>query len=295
MTQDSSKKQTTNVNSEVTQHVEHMAGGTVIGSLTQVEEHHHYYATPTTPSTRHHFEPETVTIANGRFLMGDNDIQHAVPLHEVTIPAYAIGIYPVTNEEFAYFIQKMGRLAAKELLWDSNQPSEKQRRLPVTGVSWYEAKAYCDWLSEATKRSYSLPNEAQWEKAARGTDGRFYPWGNQWEPTRCNSDLNQLVAVDAFEAQSTYGCYDMVGNAREWTTTLWGTTPQEPDERYLSPWAADGRDNQAALSVVRRIYRGGRGETAVSFRCAQRGSYLPERPGPRRQRHGFRVVLTLES
>ena len=178
-----------------------------------------------------------------------------------------------------------------EMLWEGNQPPAAQLNHPATGISWYEAIAYCAWLSEQSGRAYQLPSEAQWEKAARGVDGRFYPWGNTWNPTRCHTDLATFAAVDAYPAQSPYNCFDMIGNAREWTTTLWGTSAREPEQRYHYPWAVDGRDDLAAPPTTRRIYRGGRGRTPADYHCTTRGSQLPDRPGPRRNRHGLRVLL----
>jgi formylglycine-generating enzyme required for sulfatase activity len=239
------------------------------------------------------YEPETVLIPAGPFLMGDNDMSHAAPQTAVDLPTYAIGLYPVTNEQFAEFVQQSGRLASSDLLWEGNRPPRDQLRHPVTGVTWQEALAYCQWLAELTERPYSLPNEAQWEKAARGVDGRLYPWGNEWEDGRCNDDLAVVTAVDAFPPQSPYGCYDMVGNGREWTTTLWGDNPREPESLYRYPWVGDGRrDSLNAPSTTRRIFRGGRGDDFSAYRCSRRGALLPDQSGPRRNRHGFRVVLT---
>jgi formylglycine-generating enzyme required for sulfatase activity len=237
------------------------------------------------------FEPETVVVPAGTFIMGDDDVAHAAPQHTVDLPAFRIGRYPVTNAQFAEFVWKTGRVAPKELLWDGNEPPEEARDHPVTGITWYEAMDYCAWLSETTGRAYTLPSEAQWEKAARGTDGRAYPWGETWDPARCHTDPEGFAAVDAYPAQSPYGGYDMVGNAREWTTTLWGTSSGAPDDRYAYPWADDGRDDVEAPRTTRRVVRGGRGSDPAAYKCAARRSYFPDRPGPRRNRHGFRVVV----
>jgi formylglycine-generating enzyme required for sulfatase activity len=225
------------------------------------------------------------------FLMGDNTDPLASPQSQIDLPAYRISLYPITNEQFAQFIGQTNRAAGSELLWEGNRPPPDRLRYPVTGVTWQEALAFCQWLAELTERPYTLPNEAQWEKAARGVDGRLYPWGNEWDPARCNSDLDEVTAVDAFPPQSPYDCYDMVGNAREWTTTLWGDNPRQPADRYRYPWAEDGRDDLNAPLTTRRIYRGGRGDGPTAYRCSRRNAYLPTRAGPRQQRHGFRVVL----
>ena len=243
------------------------------------------------PAPRLPYEPECVLIPAGPFLMGCDADPLAAPRHTVDLPAYWIGVYPVTNAQYAHFIWKTKRVAGKELLWLGNTPAPGQERRPVAGVSWCDALAYCDWLSAQTGRRYALPSEAQWEKAARGADGRLYPWGDAWDPDRCNSDPDGLTAVDAFPAQSAYGCYDMAGNAREWTTTLWGIKPGEPEERYRYPWANDGRDDLTAPPTTRRVFRGGRGDAPAAYRCSARGAYLPQKSGPPNQRHGFRVIL----
>ncbi len=260
-------------------------GGTVIG--VNHEEHHHYHAQSTPEKPRLSHEPETVLIPAGTFLMGSAEEDSP---YTIDLPIFRMGIYPITNDQYTQFLWKTGRVANKEMLWDGNKPSADRLRHPVMGVTWYDAMDYCRWLCEETGRDYTLPSEAQWEKGARGTDGRFYPWGNDWEPDRCNRELDTVTAVSTYPPQTPYGCYDMVGNLREWTTTLWGNSPQQPDPRYHPPWQADSRDDLTAPATTRRIFRGGHGNTADHYRCRQRSSYLPDRPGPRRQRHGFRVI-----
>jgi formylglycine-generating enzyme required for sulfatase activity len=236
-------------------------------------------------------EPDTVLIPAGPFLMGNDDDTLAAPQTQVDLSAYRISLYPITNEQFAQFIRQTNRVASSEMLWEGNRPPHDRLRHPVMGVTWQEAVAFCQWLTDLTERPYILPSEAQWEKAARGVDGRLYPWGNEWDPACCNSDWEEITAVDAFPPQSDFGCYDMVGNAREWTTTLWGDAPREPADYYRYPWTEDGRDNLDAPLTTRRIYRGGRGDGPTAYRCSRRNAYLPTRAGPRQQRHGFRVVL----
>ena len=226
-------------------------------------------------------------------MFSDTNANKHNPQTQIDLPAFLISLYPVTNEQFAEFIHQSGQLASSDLLWEGNRPPRDRLRHPVAGVTWLEALAYCEWLCEQTERSYTLPSEAQWEKAARGGDGRLFPWGNEWQPDRCNTNMEIITAVDAFPPQSAYGCYDMAGNVREWTSTLWGNSPQEPDALYAYPWTADGRrDNLTAPPTTRRIFRGGRGQAPNAYRCSARGHYAPGRSGPRQQRHGFRVVLT---
>lgn len=252
------------------------------------------------PFGRQQFEPETVPIPAGPFLMGSAE-GPGVPAHEtpqtlVTLPAYRIGKHPVTNGEYEAFVRATGRLVAPEMGWEGQSPPPDKRNHPLTGVTFYDAVAYCQWLKGETDRAYTLPNEAQWEKAARGTDGRRYPWGDEWEEDRCNLGGETAAPVDAFPAQSIFGCCDLVGNVREWTSTLWGAQLREPDSRFVYPWQEDGRNDLNANEMTRRIWRGcGYRDAQAQARCAARGAQLPRSRGGPNQRYGFRVALVTTS
>ena len=118
----------------------------------------------------------------------------------------------------------------------------------MVNVSWQDAQAYCQWLSEKTGKSYRLPSEAEWEKAARGADGRVYPWGNEWDAAKCNTRESKIQGTSPVGQFSTLGdspsgCADMVGNVWEWTLSLWGPDSDSPKYRY--PYdPADGREVQ---------------------------------------------------
>jgi formylglycine-generating enzyme required for sulfatase activity len=123
-------------------------------------------------------------------------------------------------------------------------------RLPVVGVTWFEACAYCRWLSESAGRPYRLPTEAEWEKAARGTDARLFPWGDRFVAERCNtraSGLGRTTPVGQYSpgGDSPYGCADTVGSVSEWTMTRFRPYPYE---------AADGRNDPQGQ--VERVIRG---------------------------------------
>ncbi|MDG4597346.1 MAG: SUMF1/EgtB/PvdO family nonheme iron enzyme [Candidatus Contendobacter sp.] len=149
--------------------------------------------------------------------------------------------------------------------WDDPQWGAATR--PVVGVTWYEAVAYCRWLTtclrEAGKLAENarirLPNEAEWEKAARGPDERRWPWGNDWEEDRANTQeagLGQTSPVGLFpKGASPYGVYDLAGNVWEWTGSLWGRTSiRRPDYHY--PYdPRDGRNPEDANSPF--VVRGG--------------------------------------
>jgi formylglycine-generating enzyme required for sulfatase activity len=258
------------------------------------------------------FEPETMLIPGGPFLMGSPPgpgiPESETPQHTVDLPDYRIGRYPVTNWQYAEFVRReKTQDAPKEAGWFLREPPADRLDHPVTGVIWHDAVAYCRWLSAQTGRCYRLPSEAEWEKAASwvGVDKetsrqvdegrkRRYPWGDAWDPACANAGSGGTTPVTAHPVgASPYGCEDMLGNVQEWTSTLWGSRREQPDYPY--PYRADdGREVQEASalpSVVFRVHRGGsyrdRGE---ALRCSARGISAPEGKVPWR---GFRVAMTV--
>jgi formylglycine-generating enzyme required for sulfatase activity len=196
--------------------------------------------------------PQMVDISAGPFLMGSDKGKDRLaygdeePQHTVTLPAYRIGKYPVTNGQFQQFMDAGGY--GNPAYWTKAGWQQRQKEgwteprywqygefnianQPVVGVSWYEAVAYCNWLKAETGRSFRLPSEAMWEKGARGTDGRMYPWGNEWNPNNLNAaetNINRPSAVGIFpDGQSPYGVYDASGNVLEWCSTVWKNYPYE--------------------------------------------------------------------
>jgi len=165
---------------------------------------------------------------------------------------------------------------------------------PVVGVCWYEARAYCTWLSAQTGLAFSLPTETQWEAAARGAQASVYPWGDDFEPTRANtsdSHLRRTSPVGAFvTGDSPGGVADLAGNVAEWTNSLFGEG-EEDDEAstFAYPYQpADGRENADAAPGVRRVLRGGAWESSPEdARAVARNSYPPD---PRANLVGFRLV-----
>ena len=244
---------------------------------------------------RKSFEPETVLIPAGVFLMGslenEASLANELPQHEVELRAYRIGKYPVTNAEYAQFVKHTQYPAPQKAGWFGRRPQQDKNDHPVVGVTWYDALAYFRWLSEQTGRTYRLPTEAEWEKAARGVDGRIYPWGDEWDAGRCNCAGRQTTPVSAYPSgQSTYACYDMIGNVWEWTSTLWGSDWRTPEFNY--PYQVhDGREDLAADTSVFRLFRGGSFEDKMArLRCAARRWYAPEHAG---KVLGFRVLLEI--
>ena len=168
---------------------------------------------------------------------------------------------------------------------------------PVVGVDWYDAVAYCQWLSQKTKRTYRLPTEAEWEKAASWVEDlesdplggykQTYPWGDEWHDDHCNTSNSQTTPVNHYpQGISPYGCYDMLGNVQEWTNTLWGSNLHQSDFPY--PYQADdGREDPKADERLHRVYRIHRGGPPNNIRCTARGASDPD---SKIKWRGFRVV-----
>ncbi len=297
-------------------------------------------------------EPPLVHVPAGEFLMGSSPRDREAydderPQFRVRLDGFWMGQYPVTNAEYACFVEAGGYqeerywteagqawlrgedpaggaigsimetrqalIEQPEILdrWEREQIARPQeietwRRLmamseeeavealrpiyqersreqpafwgdeaynapnqPVVGVTWYEAAAYCCWLSGLTGQPCRLPTEAEWEKAARGADGRLWPWGNRWDEARCNSLEGRVLRptpVGVYpQGVSPYGCLDLAGNVWEWTSSLYRDYPYQAD---------DGREDMGAGSA--RVLRGGSwSNNGRSARCASRYVNVP--------------------
>lgn len=141
-----------------------------------------------------------------------------------------------------------------------------------------------------------LPNEAQWEKACRGGNNTMYPWGNEFDSKRSNHGQPSLASIDAYPAQNEYGCFDLVGNVRQWTCTLWGEKHIAPDPRYAYPWKDDRRNDLNSSRQIRRVLRGSSFKDNRSFlRCTARSGQAPDEAGLPGARHSFRVVMSVNT
>ncbi|MBI4489944.1 MAG: formylglycine-generating enzyme family protein [Deltaproteobacteria bacterium] len=220
-----------------------------------------------------------VPIPAGEFWMGSNDgRENEKPRRRVYLDAFYIDKYEVTNSQYEKFMKATGQGAPE--YW--NDPASYGFQQPVVGVSWYDAEAYCTW---AGKR---LPTEAEWEKAARGTDGRKYPWGNE-EPDREKANYYLLVRIiftwtvpvgSYPKGVSPYGIHDMAGNVWEWVADLY-------DETYYQ--RAPERNPKGPNSGQKRVVRGG--AWPVPFQIDLRSSYrLAENPTYRHYYLGFRCA-----
>ena len=229
------------------------------------------------------FHLELVRVPAGEFLMGGADSDKVAsydekPQHKVTLDEYLIGKYDVTNEQFAVFAMATKR--------DWMMPAGKEN-YPVVSISWIDAVAFCKWASQVTGRNVQLPTEAQWEKAARGTDGRIYPWGNSWDAGKANTHENgpgDTTPVGKYSpaGDSPYGAADMTGNVWQWAADWY-------DEKCYANSPTSNPQNPASGT-----YRALRGGSWVSDRQFARCSYRSgERPRTRNFGLGFRVVVRL--
>ncbi|MBM4121141.1 MAG: formylglycine-generating enzyme family protein [Nitrospira sp.] len=226
-----------------------------------------------------------ITIPAGPFLMGSRDgtgQEDERPMRSVFVDAFSLDEVEVTNDRYLRFVQATGHKLPPNPYGEG--PLSALRgigNLPVVQVTWHDAQDYCEW---AGKR---LPTEAEWEKAARGTDGRIYPWGNESPtPQRANFDrewdgVKTLLPVGSLpEGPSPYGVADLAGNAREWVADWYdpayyrtgrSRNPAGPDEGILKgirggSWRHNANDIRAAMR--------GKGGFALrtdgtGFRCAR--------------------------
>ena len=235
---------------------------------------------------------EMVSISAGPFTMGAHEgPEDERPAHEVTLGAYSIDRFPVTNAEFAEFLNKAGS-SPPERLYDVDDPDARIHRRgdkwtadqgygshPVVEVPWQGAVQYCAW------RGKRLPTEAEWEKAARGTDARRYPWGNEIPDRRkaqYEAGYNNTAAVDAFSGgASPYGVREMAGNAWQWVSSAYRPYPYRADDgrEDLKPGpvrVTRGGGHDSPASEITATHRGrdlsrnpASGHHNISFRCAK--------------------------
>ena len=231
---------------------------------------------------------EFCRVSAGAFLMGSDEGKDSQaeddekPQDSIDIPYdYWMARFPVTNKQYDAFVRAQNR--------EHPVPDwESRRDHPVVNVSWIDVIAYCRWLSDSLKGelpndlTLRLPTEAEWEKAARGTDGRIFPWGDASDKGKCNTDeiiTGGTTPVGSYSPQgdSPYGCADMSGNVWEWTHSLYEPYPYRAD---------DGRENEGADGL--RALRGGSWVSALEgARISGRGN---GRPDDHWKDIGFRVV-----
>jgi formylglycine-generating enzyme required for sulfatase activity len=219
-----------------------------------------------------------IAIPAGEFTMGSaNKVER--PPHAVSVDAFEIDQFEVTNEAFEKFVAETGYVTDAEKAGDTSWRywANGKPKHPVVKVSWNDAVAFCEW---AEKR---LPTEAEWEKAARGTDERTYPWGNDWDVDKANtkdSGYRGTLIVGSFPSgASPYGVMDMAGNVAEWTSDWFQPYPGYPGgdgeaqyfgEKFRVIRGGGWYDDQ---NLVRTTYRSNSvvelANDDVGFRCVK--------------------------
>jgi formylglycine-generating enzyme required for sulfatase activity len=237
------------------------------------------------------YGPKMVLIPAGKFRMGDiqrTGYNNEQPLHEVSMERFAIGRYPVTVYEFKQFVNATGYKTEAEkghetdvlkgLNWRNPSFSQTDNH-PVVCVTWNDALAYIEWLSEQTRQKYRLPTEAEWEYAARaGTETKYW-WGNDIDESKANYswNLTKTSPVGSYAANK-FGLYDTVGNVWEWICS-------EYTNKY------NGNEKQCVTNASRFVLRGGSWYDVSGFvRSASRDRNTPT---VRDVIYGFRMVMIL--
>ena len=234
--------------------------------------------------------PNMISIPGGPFLMGtspddivqlqlkesdwaydwyDNDLfVSEQPQQQVEGAPFEIAQYPVTNYEYNLFVRDTAYRLPRG--WAGFTYPTETGNHPVVGVSKTDVEAYIRWLNQQSGSSFRLPTEIEWERAARGTDGRIFPWGNVFDPWRCNTSdsvKRGTTPVGSYSpgGDSPYGIADMVGNVWEWTSSV------------FRPYAGnEGEERSILPGVVRYVIRGGSWYYSRKLaRCAAREGMDP--------------------
>ena len=212
-----------------------------------------------------------VYVPAGEFEMGDG-VGENCPPHKVVLSEYWIGVYAVTNAQYLKFVEETGHRAPDKMehgrrVWKKGRFAPEKANHPVVGVSWDDSAAYAAWAG------CGLASEAQWEKAARGPQGLIYPWGAEWDASKCRHASNrgeeQTCPVHGYpQGVSGYGTYNQSGNVWEWCADWY-------DARYYRN--SPKQDPLGPDEGLSRVYRGGSWWyfNQVKFRAADRYGFLP--------------------
>ena len=182
-----------------------------------------------------------VRIPGGEFIMGTDEIDEEdraadfgivktwfmdeQPAHPIRLNTFFIDKFEVTHAQYRAFVQQTGRRVPPD--WTGGVYAAGMDQHPVIYVTWNDASAYCQWDGKR------LPTEAEWERAAKGSDGNRYPWGNEFDETKANvnNQVGHSTVIGQYEeGKSPYGVYDMTGNVWEWTTDWYKPYPGNSQE-----------------------------------------------------------------
>ena len=255
-------------------------------------------------------------IPNGRAILGTNEnsrlplsvfegtwtYEREEPCHEVDIVEFDMAQFPVTASQFQSFVEAVDGFGADRwwsvegLAWKrGNPPAPRSQDLPDNvpqgGVTWYEAMAFCAWISARLGEAIRLPTEAEWEWATRGPAAGLYPWGNEPRAEMANTleaAVFRPMSVGSFSGVTPWGSdgpHDLIGNVWEWCSSIVETETRQFRYPYIPD---DGREDQGGGDLVKRATRGGYfGTSQAVSRASLRGRDVPS---VRVERQGFRVV-----
>ncbi|GAB4314327.1 MAG: hypothetical protein Kow0059_06030 [Candidatus Sumerlaeia bacterium] len=263
---------------------------------------------------RHDLALALVFVPAGPFLMGSPDgPDNERPIHQVTLDAFWIGRFEVTAGQYAVFLNAVGRdrtpdgILFLDTLWEGAlirrrpdgrfAPRDGFEDFPAVGITWFGARAFCEWVAGESGLPVDLPTEAQWEKAARGGRevpderggaGRIFPWGIRLNPTLARYNAQQPTRVGRYPAGvSPYGAFDMAGNAAEWVRD-WFDDQYYSISPALNPTGPDGG--------TLKILRGGDWSCQYVTLGQLRSTYrFPMNPRVGELTMGFRVALNREA
>jgi len=211
---------------------------------------------------------DMVLIPGGEFEMGQPDGRDEErPMHRVSVAAFLLGRYQVTNADYDAFRHATGRVPPPF----RGVPEFADPQQPVVGVSWFDAAAYCDWLSHELGGEFRLPAEAEWERAARGgLEQKLYPWGNQPVSERAGYAGRWARGPEPVggSAPNAFGLFEMCENVHEWCADWY-----DPQYYAVSP----AQNPRGPATGTRRASRGGAWRHHIKIaRCAARSSIPPE-------------------
>lgn len=225
---------------------------------------------------------EEIEILVNDYKLGDREFfEDETPQRRVYLDSFYISKYEIKNEQYEKFLKDNPDYEIPPY-WNKENYNHKNQ--PVVGISWYDALAYCNWLSEKTQKKYRLPTEAEWERSARGTDGQIFPWGNSLPDIQKANFMNQhnqpLSVKEKPGGISSTGTMNMAGNVWEWCYDWY-------DENcYKSSLQAKNPINTSEGNE--KVVRGGSWNyNAFYLRCAARFKFPPD---VKRRDLGFRIV-----